>query len=90
MPSNAMPYVVTTKRRCEPAAGTDDWPMLLPVSRQTVATLEEARRIAGRACLGSTPLNLENIEQARTLPEPGGTVGPLPDGTVIEVERVAD
>jgi hypothetical protein len=81
-----MPYVVTTKRRDRfdvMGPDRDRWTIL---SRHTVATLEEARRIVGRVCLGSTSLNLENIEQARTLPESGGPVGPLPDGTMIEVE----
>jgi hypothetical protein len=81
-----MPYVVTTRRasatRTAPPSHNDVF------SRREVATLEQARRTAGQACLGSTPLNLENIERARTLPDSGGTVGPLPDGTVIEVARM--
>jgi hypothetical protein len=79
-----MRYIVTTKRsRREgiPVSAVD----YAVLSRREVATLEEARREAGRACLGSTSLDLRNVEQARTLPDSGGTVGPLPDGTVIEV-----
>jgi hypothetical protein len=77
MPTNAASYLVTIRRGDR-------------FGEMAVATLEEARRVVGRACLGSTSLNLENIEQARTLPDSGGTVGPLPDGTVIEVVRVED
>jgi hypothetical protein len=87
-----MRYVVTTKRpsMTPVRSGGDpsilvDLELSIDASRREVDTLEEARREAGRACLGSTSLNLENVEQARTLPESGGTVGPLPDGTVIEV-----
>lgn len=29
------------------------------------------------------------VSAAEALPEPGGMIGPLPDGTVIEVERVS-
>lgn len=64
------------------------------VSRLAVATLDEARRAAHQevvtrahqlddsksAADGSMP------RQAMQLPESGGTVGPLLDGTVIEVE----
>jgi hypothetical protein len=77
-----MPYIVITKRLDSSTGWNDSG---LRVSGRAVATLEEARREAGRACLGSTSLDLRNVEQARTLPESGGTVGPLPDGTVIEV-----
>jgi hypothetical protein len=79
-----MPYIVITERPSQPDAGNSAQ-RNRSVSRRAVATLEEARREAGRACLGSTSLDLRNVEQARTLPESGGTVGPLPDGTVIEV-----
>lgn len=47
-------------------------PRQIPVSRRAVATLDEARHEAFVVLIS----------------ELGGTVGPLPDGTVIEVERV--
>jgi hypothetical protein len=106
MPSNAMPYVITTKRQCEPAAGTDDWPMLLPVSRQTVGTLREAQKASYRIYRDAAyrakartddPRWIKAFEAWATAesapfwpPESGGTVGPLPDGTVIEVTRATD
>ena len=67
------------------------------VSRMAVATLDEARsRIvgtvdsanyatpAGNAAATFAPI----YDQIRTLPESGGTIGPLPDETVIEVRHV--
>lgn len=57
-----------------------------------VATLEEARVETGFQVEATSHDNLyaiaDEMEQARTLPEAGGTVGPLPDGTVIEVKHV--
>lgn len=64
------------------------WPP--KISRQAAATLEEARKAAAKAL----PRNATNIawEHARlsveaggVIGESGGTIGPLPDGTVIEV-----
>jgi hypothetical protein len=83
-----MPYIVTTKR---PAAGPTF------VSRRAVATLDGrycpqhglTRDEHCRASLGSDGQGAVFCQEAtRPLPESGGTVGPLPDGTVIEVEQV--
>lgn len=65
------------------------------VSRHAVATLEEAREIGREMCnLGPGDQfghdhYLPCSAQFDDLPESGGTVGPLPDGTVIEVEQLS-
>jgi hypothetical protein len=80
-----MPYIVTTKRPVDavdcghPEAPRNGW----PVSRRAVATLEESIRAVADAQTMAV-----GFTTGVTLPESGGTVGPLPDGTVIEVERV--
>lgn len=91
------PFIVTTKRPVDavdcgrPEAPRDGW----PVSRRAVATLEEARHAAHDVMLGrageADPVwpegsNSANWNAVDRFPESGGTVGPLPDGTVIEVE----
>jgi hypothetical protein len=65
-----------------------------PVSRRAVATLEEAREEArdrlreNRSLYGDSNEYRRFGEMIPALPEQGGAVGPLPDGTVIEVEQV--
>jgi hypothetical protein len=71
-----VPFIVTTTRLDLKLHGEF-------VSRRAVATLEEARGLAALPCGISNP---SHFHQAVRLPESGGTVGPLPDGTVIEVE----
>jgi hypothetical protein len=89
-----MPYIVTTKQRVPNWDGVGDAPLMRGF-RRAVATLEEARQSCVRA------LYAANAPQgdvsgprlwtaAYELPESGGTVGPLPDGTVIEVEPCED
>jgi hypothetical protein len=73
-----MPYIVTTKRLARNVIDRNAWQV---VSRRAVDTLEEARERALSAG-ASTRDVLRNISES------GGTVGPLPDGTVIEVEQV--
>jgi hypothetical protein len=75
-----VPFIVTTTRLDLKLHGEF-------VSRRAVATLEEARGLAALPCGISNP---SHFHQAVRLPESGGTVGPLPDGTVIEVEPVSD
>lgn len=90
-----MPYVITTTTpgyycmHCGPGACTTDSHSL--VSRVAVATLEDARKHCLEETVrthawgyGSQPF----ISASRALPESGGTIGPLPDGTIIEVRRV--
>src|SRR5215208_858046 len=63
-------------------------PAIETVARRAVATPEEARHEAERALInwqrttGQKPDPRAHVYAARTLPESGGRVGPLPDGTV--------
>jgi hypothetical protein len=87
-----MPYIITTIRpqRRNPddlAAGYED-----VRSRRAVATLDEARERARTIVQGQDwerhTITLGSwCASVRNLGESGGTIGPLPDGTVIEVER---
>lgn len=71
-----MPYIIT----------------ISTVSRRTVATLEEARR----GCVDYISANKREPHRpwrafypmAETVSESGGTIGPLPDGTTIDVEPI--
>ena len=56
--------------------------------RTAVATLDEARTAAYFACDAAKPYEDPFKDAACDLPESGGSVGPLPDGTVIEVRPV--
>jgi hypothetical protein len=66
-----VPYIVTTKREPQDDGMGRSW--FEHVSRRAVATLEKLP--------GMTE------SQMVALKEHGGTVGPLPDGTMIEVEQ---
>jgi hypothetical protein len=85
-----MPYIITTKRpnECPSRVGfADD---MRVTGRRAVATLEEARDGSIDIVRHAGPPVGEYFEAekiANRLPESGGTVGPLPDGTLIEVER---
>lgn len=72
------PYIVTvtTAERVRP-----DSPLREGIqTRRAVATLDEARE----ACIDAGhPRGMDGWK----LPESGGTVGPLPDGTTIEVRE---
>jgi len=85
-----MPYIITTT---EPPVGTEV-PCGRVVIRTAVATLEEARKATfhtvtdtpGYAtCIGFPT----DTAIAESILESGGTVGPLPDGTVIEVRPIS-
>jgi hypothetical protein len=79
-----VPYIVTTTwTGSHPSkSGTI---CTVQTGRTDVATLEEARNLANEQCVEyGDPFERECI----LLPESGGTVGPLPDGTVIEVTRL--
>jgi hypothetical protein len=83
-----MPYIITT---LHPWADANE-PARRARTRTAVATLEEAQDIVTEDlqhfdfdAFPDHPL----ADGIPALPESGGTVGPLPDGTVIEVERVA-
>lgn len=86
------PYIVTVKEvhRGHSAQEPD-----LSVHRRAVATLDEARERCFRAWGPFDHPDGRDVNQrvpyldsVRALPDSGGTIGPLPDGTVIEVERV--
>jgi hypothetical protein len=74
-----MPYIVTTKRQCQCDGSTH----IGSVSRVATVTLDEA------AYLYRTNADRTAWDAIRTMGDCGGKVGPLPDGTVIEVEQVA-
>jgi hypothetical protein len=60
------------------------------VSRHAVATLENARESTAYTviCIDQDCRRSSYEDAARSLPKAGGTVGPLPDGTVIEVKSI--
>jgi hypothetical protein len=65
---------------------------MIEQSRVVVATLEEARNTAVMAAMASHAFGYgsqDAIAACRALGEDGGWVGPLPDGTIIEVQRVS-
>lgn len=79
-----MPYVVCINR-----------PGCLPEADPTaVETIDEAREVAQDAVRMSSQDAPDgegygsSFEQAYTLPETGGVIGPMPDGYVIDVQRV--
>lgn len=100
------PYGYHGEAECEGCGGSvhrrgpegefrcSDWPKCIPVSRRAVGTLDEARHDAELAMVrakGDGPMpSREQILAVRGLPEQGGTVGPLPDGTLITVTREDD
>jgi hypothetical protein len=77
---SGIPYIVTTKRPQRPGgpAHITTAAQMTYISRRAVPTPDKVwdhlPREARKHLIG--------------LPESGGTVGPLPDGTVIEVEQV--
>jgi hypothetical protein len=82
-----MPYIVTTERELPSA---EDSSTLTYRERRAVATLEKARLVVREAVFTGSALTAPAIwNSIAVLPESGGTVGPLPDGTVIEVEAVS-
>ncbi len=86
-----MPYIIETRDAATGAFRSVD---IGPLSRRAVATLEEARsgarRIVGEHTNHYVDAQGQMIAaaQALGLPESGGIIGPLPDGTVIEVRHV--
>lgn len=60
-----------------------------PCISRAVATLEEARK-ALRHSFPDFPSYFRAQSSIEELPESGGTIGPLPDGTVIEVKLDRD
>jgi hypothetical protein len=94
-----MPYIITTANLgtgAEPdALGLLDWAGAIILSQRAVATLDKARAWAHWSVAKTFPHHVQvprevvrGMDAAERLPENGGTIGPLPDGTVIEVEQV--
>lgn len=83
-----MPYIITTKIPLEKREGFQWVPFDRTLSRRAVATLDEARHIAWQAAGCGDELRFDARAIDDALPEAGGTIGPLPDGTMIEVKRI--
>jgi hypothetical protein len=81
-----MPFIITTTRHLPSMESHDTMEY---VERRAVATLEEARTLASDAVYDAGLKTVVDAEQAFTIPVSGGSVGPLPDGTVIEVEHAS-
>lgn len=86
-----MPYIIETRYDHEPAARRleaagyvgEAFQLRHSVpTRTAVVTLDEARDYTFNA-------RVNDDGQIEPLPESGGTVGPLPDGTVIEVREMS-
>ena len=82
-----MPYIITTTYQRRPGPlGTD------LLSRHAVATLDEAREYAWetvKQISGPSTATVANRAACESITERGGTIGPLPDGTMIEVKPVS-
>ncbi len=79
-----MPYIITTIDGYGIKRYGIDVARHVASARRAVATLDEARERVAIQASDRDGWNREGLE----LPAIGGTVGPLPDGTVIEVEQV--
>jgi hypothetical protein len=85
-----VPYIITTKRPNEMPSRVgfaDD--MRIVGKPVAVTTLDEAREAVVATVMGALRNDPpDDYLIAQRIGESGGTVGPLPDGTVIEVRRV--
>jgi len=91
-----VPYVIATSKLHPGDRVTPDHLELVDQPR-AVVTLEEARAVVQKMVrvwrddddsLTAWSAAYNHLQLAGTLDEPGGTVGPLPNGTVIEVRLV--
>ena len=78
-----MPYIISTTEQSE-CWDRHTGATITQTTRRAVATLDEARDEVSRIVAASHP----NIPHGLGAIAEPGTIGPLPDGTVIEVERV--
>ena len=90
-----MPYIITTINPQGAAEqDSDGRSYYVPTSTRTaVATLDEARMVGVKALpaamtIGGAGPNIAATKALYALPQAGGTIGPLPDGTVVEVHQV--
>jgi hypothetical protein len=72
-----MPYIITT--------GYHALTQWIETDRRAVATLDEASEIV----IAAFESQFSGIVNVSGIDESGGTIGPLPDGTVIEVEHAS-
>ena len=79
-----MPYIITT---ATPLRGEPVGEPLDRITRTAVATLDEAQ-VAVDRLVEEHGGSIDEHDDLRTDTATGLTVGPLPDGTVIEVRRV--
>lgn len=100
-----MPYIITTTNPVRLAAAeaafdeaggrgvelAEELDTLRSGKPVAVATLDEAREAVSRALWenGAEPDSYRLVEQFDKFDANGGSVGPLPDGTVIDVRRVS-
>ena len=88
-----MPYIITTTGPRHVPFDDGDYIDGTETTRIAVATLEEARDVVTGIVEEREPFSHKVQETAGSnlsaMRESGGTVGPLPDGTVIEVRAVA-
>jgi hypothetical protein len=81
-----MPYIITTKRPDERPSRVGHADDQRVTSRRAVATPEEATRVL-RDAISRATRGLNTGATVRNDDDTPRTVGPLPDGTVIEVEH---
>jgi hypothetical protein len=84
-----MPYIIET--HTPTGRRVQEGTVCAVTARTAVATLDEARTVAYRAVNDRTEFvgsRCGFFAAADVIPESGGTVGPLPDGTVIEVRQI--
>ena len=92
-----MPYIITTHAPDLSNPAHRHSGIKAVTTRTAVATLKEARTSAFSILIGinhrdetgAQYIDEDTFDAARALPDAGGTVGPLPDGTVIEVRPVS-
>jgi hypothetical protein len=93
-----VPFIVTTKRRlscsCWGTVGEDESGMCQAchkggedVTTRAVATLEDVARVHPVLCIAES-IERPGEDLMCLFDEAGGTVGPLPDGTTIQVEPI--
>jgi hypothetical protein len=85
--SQAVPYIITTTFAWKSSTARHT----MTDSRVAVATLDEAHQAAQDAIDAAGPIRSRDTFRtlcwrAAHIPQAGGSVGPLPDGTTIEVE----
>lgn len=84
-----MPYVISTRGPAVEDTPINGW----PTTRRAVGTLDEAQDTVREAVDRTAPRNggedwTISVAQFAAIDKSGGTVGPLPDGTVIVVREM--